>query len=210
MENSNLFSYPVPLLTPTESQEDERPAPLQALTFSGFCEFLSPCLVTPHQHPSFLHNIFSLPYPRCLPQIAWSVLPSCKSTRAAVLLYPFQRLFLSAQLQLLLLVVVVVRPTTPMQDQGPYYYYYLCCQRSEEGQLNDSPLWSPASTPLGCAAAGHETGPLTQHARPKPCSPVPGQSDSYHPFYYLASHEWSPALLPRTEQFQNQCATTAL
>ena len=115
------------------------------------------------------------------------MLPSCKSTRAAVLLYPFQRLFLSAQLQLLLLVVVVVRPTTPMQDQGPYYYYYLCCQRSEEGQLNDSPLWSPASTPLGCAAAGHETGPLTQHARPKPCSPVPGQSDSYHPFYYPAS-----------------------
>ena len=67
------------------------------------------------------------------------MLPSCKSTRAAVLLYPFQRLFLSAQLQLLHLVVVVVKPTTPMQDQGPYYFYYLCRQRSEEGQLNDSP-----------------------------------------------------------------------
>ena len=26
-----------------------------------------------------------------------------------------------------------------MQDRGPYYYHPLCSQRSEEGQLNDSP-----------------------------------------------------------------------
>ena len=139
MENSNLSSYSLPLLTPTESQEDERPCTSSGFDFLRILWIFVPCFVTPHQAPSFLHNNFSLPYPRRLSQIAWSVLPSCKSTRAAVLLYPFQRLFLSAQLQLLHLVVVVVKPTTPMQDQGPYYFYYLCRQRSEEGQLNDSP-----------------------------------------------------------------------